>query len=218
MPRAPLFRVSFTLSRKANSAGARPKATAVTMEAANAQAKTCQSKAKVKRSPFSDKVLAEIQQIQSDARTHGFSVRPRWPMIVLRSPKGWTGPKEVDGKPTEDSWRSHQVPLSELSSNPQHLKQLEEWLESYRPNELFDEQGRLVPELAELAPTGERRMGANPHANGGKLLNDLRLPDFREYAVEVKSPGSSNAEATRIQGIYIRDVLTENADRQNFRL
>ena len=165
-----------------------------------------------------DEVLDKVKEIQTDARTNGFHGRTAWPMIVLRSPKGWTGPKEVDGLPTENTWRSHQVPLSEIATNPAHLKQLEDWLKSYKPEELFDRQGRLVPQLAELAPSGERRMGANPHANGGLLLRDLHLPDFKTYAVDVKSPGACNAEATRVQGMYIRDVLSGNVDQNNFRV
>ncbi|HEV2390824.1 MAG TPA: phosphoketolase family protein [Verrucomicrobiae bacterium] len=165
-----------------------------------------------------DQVLAEIKAIQTQARTSGFTERPMWPMIVLRSPKGWTGPKMVDGKPAEGTWRSHQVPLADLASKPEHLKQLEEWLESYRPGELFDENGRLRPELCELAPKGERRMGANPHANGGVLLRDLRLPDFTEYAVNVASPGATREEATRVMGKFLRDVVKLNADQRNFRI
>ncbi len=165
-----------------------------------------------------DVVLAEIQSIQREAREHGFSERPRWPMIVLRSPKGWTGPKFVDGLPVENSFRSHQVPLAELASKPQHLKMLEEWMRSYKPEELFDKSGRLLPELAELAPSGERRMGANPHANGGLLLKDLRLPDFRDYAVNVPKPGTVEAEATRVMGGFLRDVMKRSADSRNFRL
>jgi xylulose-5-phosphate/fructose-6-phosphate phosphoketolase len=137
-------------------------------------------------------------------------------MIILRSPKGWTGPKEVDGKKTEDYWRSHQVPLSELASKPDHVKQLEAWMQSYRPHELFDERGALLPELAALAPTGNRRMGANPHANGGMLLRELRLPDFRDYAVKVEQPGHTSAEATRVLGTWLRDVMARNMD--NFRV
>ena len=165
-----------------------------------------------------DAVVAQIRQIQSDARTHGFRQRPRWPMIVLRSPKGWTGPKVVDGKPVEGTFRAHQVPLAELASEPGHLKALEAWMKSYRPEELFDANGRLVPELAELAPRGERRMSANPHANGGLLLRDLELPDFRDYAVAVAEPGAVEAESTRVQGQFMRDVLKLNADARNFRI
>src|SRR5205823_1571912 len=141
-----------------------------------------------------DKVITEIKAIQNDARKSGFKKRPVWPMIVLRSPKGWTGPKEVDGKPTEGSWRSHQVPLSELAEKPQHLKLLEKWMRSYKPEELFDKNGALKSEIAELAPKGERRMGANPHANGGTLLRDLKMPDFRDYAVAVPKPGAVTGE------------------------
>ena len=133
-----------------------------------------------------DQVVEQIQQIQHDARIQGDTTRPRWPMIVLRSPKGWTGPKFIDGLPVEGTFRAHQVPLSVSSSTPpEHLEQLESWMRSYKPEELFDEHGRLLPELAELAPKGDRRMGANPHANGGKLLRELRMPDFRNYAVSV---------------------------------
>ena len=148
-----------------------------------------------------DLAIARIQQIQNGARHAGVKTRPRWPMIVLRSPKGWTGPKEVDGLKSEGNWRSHQVPFSDMA-NPDHVRLLEEWMQSYRPTELFDAQGRLMPELAALAPSGERRMGANPHANGGVLLHDLRLPDFRHYAVAVPMPGSTRAEATRPMGRF----------------
>ena len=162
-----------------------------------------------------DTVIANIQSIQRDARTHGFTKRPHWPMIILRSPKGWTGPKVVDGKPTEGTFRSHQVPMGDMSQ-PGHVKILEKWLKSYRPQELFDETGKLLAELAELAPQGARRMGANPHANGGLLLRDLRLPDFRDYAVKVAKPGAVTAEAARTQGEFIRDVVKLNAT--NFRV
>jgi len=165
-----------------------------------------------------DKVLAEIRTIQADARRNGFKRRPIWPMIVLRSPKGWTGPKTVDGKPTEGSWRSHQVPLADLANKPGHLKQLEKWMKSYKPEELFDKTGRLKLELAELAPAGDRRMGANPHANGGLLLRDLRMPDFCDYAVAVPSPGAVTAEATRVMGAFLRDVIRLNAAQRNFRV
>lgn len=136
-------------------------------------------------------------------------------MIVLRSPKGWTGPKEVDGKQTEGSFRSHQVPMGDMAK-PGHVEQLEAWLKSYKPEELFDASGRLVPELASLAPTGERRMGAIACANGGSILRDLHLPDFRQYAVPVVKPGADEAEATRVQGLFLRDVLKQNP--HNFRL
>jgi xylulose-5-phosphate/fructose-6-phosphate phosphoketolase len=165
-----------------------------------------------------DKVLAEIKQIQATARSKGFQARPRWPMIILRTPKGWTGPKEVDGLPVEGTFRAHQVPLAGLAENPQHLKLLESWMKSYKPEELFDPNGRLIPELAALAPQGTRRMGANPHANGGLLLRDLKLPDFRDYAVKVPSPGSVPAEATRVMGALLRDVLKLNWDQRNFRI
>jgi xylulose-5-phosphate/fructose-6-phosphate phosphoketolase len=165
-----------------------------------------------------DTVIARIQEIQQDARTNGFSLRPQWPIIILRSPKGWTGPKFVDGLPAENSFRSHQVPLDKLASNPEHLRQLEEWLRSYKPEELFDETGKLIRELAELAPKGERRMGANPHANGGLLLKDLKLPDFRAYAVDISKPGTVEAEATRVMGQFLRDVMKRNADSRNFRV
>jgi xylulose-5-phosphate/fructose-6-phosphate phosphoketolase len=163
-----------------------------------------------------DEVLAEIAAIRGHARTEAEVTRPRWPMIVLRSPKGWTGPKTVDGLPAEGSFRSHQVPLSEVRTNPQHLAQLEQWMRSYKPEELFEESGALRAELTAQAPAGERRMGANPHANGGLLLRDLELPDFRDYAVEVAAPGSTSSEATRVLGTYLRDVMRDNAD--NFRV
>jgi len=163
-----------------------------------------------------DIVFDEISDIQKTSRRNGFSARPAWPMIVLRSPKGWTGPKEVDGKQTEGSWRSHQVPITDLASKPAHVKLLADWMKSYQPEELFDEKGTFRTELAELAPAGERRMGANPHANGGLLLRDLRMPDFRGYAIEVKSPGTELAEATRVAGGFLRDVIKENP--RNFRI
>jgi xylulose-5-phosphate/fructose-6-phosphate phosphoketolase len=165
-----------------------------------------------------DKVIREIRGIQATARSQGFSERPPWPMIILRTPKGWTGPKSVDGLRTEGSFRSHQVPLSELASKPDHLKLLEKWMQSYKPKELFDENGKLIPELAELAPKGERRMGANPHANGGLVMKELKMPDFRSYAVEVPKPGNVEAEATRIMGRLLRDVIKLNADNRNFRI
>jgi len=164
-----------------------------------------------------DKVIEEIKTIQRAARTAGNGERARWPMIVLRSPKGWTGPKEVDGKKTEDYWRSHQVPFAD-TGNPEHLKLLEQWLNSYRPGELFDEHGALRPEIAALAPQGAHRMGSNPHANGGALLRDLRMPDFRTYAVDVAQPGAVEAEATRVMGNLLRDVMKLNMDSRNFRV
>lgn len=165
-----------------------------------------------------DAVFAEIKTIQSDARLNGVKTRPRWPMIVLRSPKGWTGPKEVDGKKTEDYWRSHQVPFADMSEKSGHLQLLEQWLKSYQPQELFDDSGVLLPELASLAPQGELRMGANPHANGGLLLKDLQMPDFRDYAVEVKQHGHSVGEATRVMGKLLRDVMRFNSKAKNFRV
>jgi len=165
-----------------------------------------------------DTVIARIQEIQTVARSQTTVERPRWPMIILRTPKGWTGPKTVDGLQTEGSFRSHQVPLANVSSNPAHLTMLEEWMKSYRPEELFDADGRLLSELAELAPLGLRRMGANPHANGGQLLKDLLLPDFRSYAVDVPKPGNVIAEATRVMGELLRDVMKLNAEARNFRV
>ena len=163
-----------------------------------------------------DEALDRIAEIRDSTKSEDAVERPRWPMLVLRTPKGWTGPKTVDGVPVEGTWRAHQVPLAEVRENPAHLRQLEEWLHSYRPEELFDERGRLVAELRELAPTGRRRMSANPHANGGELLRDLVLPDFREYAVDVPQPGKSETEATRVLGGYLRDVIARNP--RNFRL
>ena len=165
-----------------------------------------------------DHIVEEIRQIQSEARSQGFKQRPAWPMIILRTPKGWTGPAEVDGLKMEGSWRSHQVPLANLAGNPKHLEILEKWMKSYRPDELFDAAGKLVAELAALAPTGDRRMGANPHANGGALLRELALPDFRAYAVDVASPGSVTAEATRVTGTFLRDVMKLNLTARNFRV
>tara|TARA_R110002074_G_scaffold170005_3_gene331966 strand:- start:28795 stop:31203 length:2409 start_codon:yes stop_codon:yes gene_type:complete len=165
-----------------------------------------------------DIAVAEIQQIQHDARTNGISKRPRWPMVILRSPKGWTGPESVDGKVIEDTFRAHQVPVTNFIKQPEHLQLLEQWMKSYRAEELFDDSGKLFAELAELAPKGDRRMGANPHANGGMLLRDLRMPDYRDYAVEVPKPGQVIAEATRVQGEMMRDVLKLNAKARNFRI
>ena len=160
-----------------------------------------------------DTVIAEITSIQKHARETGDATRPAWPMIVLKSLKGWTGPKFVDGLPTEGTWRSHQVPMAEVKTNPDHLALLETWLKSYHPDELFDENGTLVPELKALPPKSYRRMSANPHANGGLLLQDLVLPDFRNYAVEVARPGTTFAEATKVLGSYLRDVTRTNANR-----
>jgi xylulose-5-phosphate/fructose-6-phosphate phosphoketolase len=165
-----------------------------------------------------DTVIAQIREIQHDSRVKKRYTRPRWPMIVLKSPKGWTGPKAVDGRPNEGTFRSHQVPLSDPGKHPEHLQQIEAWLKSYRPEELFDEQGRLQPELAELAPTGDRRMGANPHANGGSLLQDLQLPDFRDYAVAVPNPGIAGVGDTHVLGRFLRDVVQLNMAQRNFRI
>lgn len=164
-----------------------------------------------------DSIVTEIQAIQQKARAGQADRGPIWPMIILRSPKGWTGPKMVDGKPVEGTWRAHQVPVTDLSK-PGHLKILEDWMKGYQPKELFDEQGKLIPELRDLAPQGNRRMGANPHANGGILLKDLVMPDFRRYAFEVTKPGTQVAEATRILGELLRDVMKLNASAQNFRV
>jgi len=165
-----------------------------------------------------DAAIEDIRRIQAHARTEHDSARPRWPMIVLRSPKGWTGPKVVDGLQIEGTFRSHQVPLLVNADHPDHVVLLERWMKSYRPEELFDANGRLRPELAELAPTGDRRMGANPHANGGALLRDLRMPDFRVHAVHVAAPGAVDAEDTRVLGAFLRDVIQRNQDHRNFRL
>jgi xylulose-5-phosphate/fructose-6-phosphate phosphoketolase len=165
-----------------------------------------------------DRAVGSIRDIQTRARASGDGARPTWPMIVLDTPKGWTGPVEVDGKRVEGTFRSHQVPLSDPVRNPAHLVELERWLRSYRPEELFDAQGALKPELVELAPPGARRMGANPHANGGMLLRDLRMPDFRAHAVAVPSPGHADAEDTRVLGKFLRDVIEANQPFRNFRI
>ncbi len=165
-----------------------------------------------------DATIADLKAIQRRARNGEGLGRPRWPMIVLQTPKGWTGPKIVDGRKTEGSWRSHQVPIADPRGNPEHLRLLEQWMKSYRPEELFDASGVPVTELRALAPAGKRRMGANPHANGGSLLQDLSLPDFHSYAVAVPSPGSASAEATRVMGCYLRDVMSLNARAHNFRV
>jgi xylulose-5-phosphate/fructose-6-phosphate phosphoketolase len=165
-----------------------------------------------------DTVIEQIQRIQHDARAGGRAERPRWPMIVLRTPKGWTGPKQVDGHQVEGTWRSHQVPLAEVKTNPEHLRQLEQWMRSYQPQELFDDEGRLDPRLSALAPDGDRRMGANPHANGGLVLRELLLPDFRDFAVEVAKPGTTTLESTRVLGCYLRDVMAANLASRNFRV
>jgi xylulose-5-phosphate/fructose-6-phosphate phosphoketolase len=165
-----------------------------------------------------DTILEEIRAIQRAARKEKSVKRPIWPMIILRTPKGWTGPKVVDGKPVEGTWRAHQVPVTDFDKKPEHLKILDDWMRSYRPEELFDAKGKLIPELAGLAPRGDRRMGANPHANGGLLLRDLAMPDFREYAVPVTKPGTEFQEATRVLGKLLRDVMKLNADTKNFRV
>ena len=165
-----------------------------------------------------DAALAEIGAIQDAARSSGVTGRPQWPMIILRTPKGWTGPKEVDGKKAEGSWRSHQVPLSDVKAKPERVQQLEDWMSSYRPEELFGDAGRLLPELAELAPTGSHRMGASPHANGGLLLRDLNMPDFRDYAVAVDKPGQVLKESVTVMGELLRDVMKLNAEARNFRV
>ncbi|ASF46630.1 phosphoketolase family protein [Methylovulum psychrotolerans] len=165
-----------------------------------------------------DVVVEEIQRIRHEARVNGNTMRPRWPMIVLKSPKGWTGPTWVDGLQIEGTFRAHQVPLSDPSAHPENLKLLENWLRSYRPEELFDTEGKLKPELAELAPKGDRRMGANPHANGGMLLHDLIMPDFRNYAVNVPSPGSVKASDAHELGVFLRDVVKLNLEQRNFRI
>jgi len=165
-----------------------------------------------------DKALDDIHAIQARARKDGFRERPRWPMIVLRSPKGWTGPRQVDGVPVEGTFRSHQVPLTGFSGKPEHVGLLEDWMRSYRPEELFDAGGTLRPEIAALAPEGPKRMSANPHANGGLLLRDLAMPPFREHAVAVDAPGATDAEATRVAGRFLRDVMRCNAAARNFRV
>ncbi len=165
-----------------------------------------------------DIVINEILDIQTKARKKRNAERPQWPMIILRTPKGWTGPKEVDGEKTENSWRSHQVPLTGFQSNPQHLQLLESWLKSYRPEELFDESGKLKPELQDIAPKGNRRMGANPHANGGILLQELKCPDLKDYAVKIESPGKVVTESARILGGYLRDIMKLNPESKNFRV
>ncbi len=165
-----------------------------------------------------DRALDEIHSVQERARSGGAPVRPRWPMVILRTPKGWTCPRELDGLRLEGYWRAHQVPIGELAAKPEHIQLLEQWMKSYRPQELFDDKGALKSELAALAPQGERRMGMNPHANGGLLLRDLRLPDYTEYALAVPQPGGVIGEATRRLGEWLRDVIELNAERRNFRV
>ena len=163
-----------------------------------------------------DTVIEEIKAIQKNARENGVTERPKWPMIIFRSPKGWTGPKVVDGKQIEGTFRAHQVPMT--MEAPEHLKMLEDWLKSYHPEKLFTEEGRLIPELEELAPTGDRRMGANPHANGGLLLRDLRLPDFRKYGIDVPAPGAVEAQDMIELGGFVRDIFKLNEESRNFRI
>src|SRR4030095_10980877 len=158
----------------------------------------------------------EIRTIQDESRRNSSSKLPVWPMIVMRTPKGWTGPKAVGGKQVDGSWRAPQVPVSDLGANAGQLNILEDWLKSYHAEDLFDENGRLIAELRELAPKGDRRMGANPHANGGLLLKDLVMPDFRDYAVPVAKPGTETAESTRILGAFLRDVMKLNLESGNF--
>ena len=165
-----------------------------------------------------DEMIGEIRAIQHRARNDGNSTRPRWPLLVLRTPKGWTGPKEVDGKPVEGTWRAHQVPVDDVRKNPEHLAILNSWMRSYRPEDLFDVEGKLLPELAELAPTGHRRMGMNPHANGGLLLEPLVLPDFRNYAVQLPNPGGVEISATQVLGNFLRDLMKLSLSKRNFRL
>ena len=165
-----------------------------------------------------DTVIDEIKKIQKTARKNGTARRPIWPMIILRTPKGWTGPKKVDGKKTEDFWRSHQVPFADMASKPSHVQLLEKWMKSYKPQELFDKNGKLISELSELSPDGNRRMGVNPHTNGGLLLKDLRMPDFRKYAVNVPEPGKVLGEATRVMGRFLRDIMKLNMNHRNFRV
>ena len=165
-----------------------------------------------------EEMYQEIRNIQQHARAEKHVQRPSWPLLILRTPKGWTGPKEVDGKPVEGTWRSHQVPVSDVANNPEHLSILENWLKSYKPQDLFDEDGRFRRDLGAMAPTGDRRMGKNPHANGGLLLQPLVLPDFRNYAVNVPKPGQAEAEATRVLGHFLRDVIKHNLKSRNFLL
>jgi xylulose-5-phosphate/fructose-6-phosphate phosphoketolase len=165
-----------------------------------------------------DRILDDIRSIQHAARSGTSAELPAWPMIILRTPKGWTGPKIVDGKPVEDTWRAHQVPLTDFAKHPDHVKMLEDWMKSYKPEELFDKSGKFVPELAELAPSGTRRMGANPHANGGLLLRDLSIPDFRKYAFKVTKPGTEFAQSTHALGQLLGDIMRMNAENRNFRV
>src|SRR5690349_5210670 len=162
-----------------------------------------------------DSILDEIRSIQQRARGQADPERPRWPLLILKTPKGWTGPKQIDGKPVEGTWRSHQVPVDDVRNNPEHLRILEDWLKSYNPHELFDKDGKLKAELAALPPKGQRRMGMNPHANGGLLLEPLTMPNFRQYAVTFQKPGTLEAEATRVLGRFLRDLIRQNAEKRN---
>jgi len=165
-----------------------------------------------------DAIIKEIKSIQTEARTNGFIERPQWPMIIFKTPKGWTGPKVVDGLAVEGTWRSHQVPLAELAQKPDHVRLLEQWMKSYKPEELFDENGRLMDDIANLAPPESKRMGANPHANGGLLLQALKMPDYYDHAVSVTKPGTTNAEATLVMGGFLKDIMKLNWERRNFRV
>src|ERR1700744_5410586 len=165
-----------------------------------------------------DKMLDEIAAIQKSARQDGKKERPRWPMLILKTPKGWTGPKEVDGKPVEGTWRAHQVPFAELHEKPDHLKILEDWMRSYKPEELFDEKGAFREDLADIAPKGRLRMGMNAHANGGLLWQPLKVPSFRNFAVKIDSPGATTAESTRVLGKMLHAVMEANKDSKNFRV
>jgi xylulose-5-phosphate/fructose-6-phosphate phosphoketolase len=191
---------------------------AETLDAVIEEIKGYQAQARRERKTEDRRRRTEQGASSSVIRDPSSQGRPQWPMIVLRTPKGWTGPKEVDGVPVEGTWRAHQVPLTDFAEKPEHVAILEQWMRSYKPQELFNENGTLCPELQELAPPGQRRMGSNPHANGGLLLIDLRLPDFRDYAVDVPSPGATVSEATRVLGGFLRDVMKMNADRHNFRV
>jgi xylulose-5-phosphate/fructose-6-phosphate phosphoketolase len=165
-----------------------------------------------------DRIFDRIDAIQTAARIEGATERPRWPMLIMRTPKGWTGPKFVDGKPVENTWRAHQVPFAELREKPDHLKLLEDWMRSYKPEELFDKRGVLREEIAELAPKGRLRMGMNPHANGGLLLEPLRVPNFRDYAIKIEGRGGTQEESTRVLGRLLKGVMEANLEHRNFRV
>jgi xylulose-5-phosphate/fructose-6-phosphate phosphoketolase len=165
-----------------------------------------------------DAIFDRIAEIQKAARSGESTERPAWPMLIMRTPKGWTGPKFVDGKPVENTWRAHQVPFSELREKPDHLKLLEDWMRSYKPEELFDQHGALLPEIANIAPKGRRRMGMNAHANGGLLLKPLKLPNFRDYEVKIEERGAEDVESTRVLGHYLHGVMQANMKEKNFRV